>query len=504
MSLRRTPPAKRAGPFVSTAAGIVPLATFARAGRGRTGGGCTTIPCSTADRRRARRQHRHPRGGGADRQGARLACAERGPIGCRRRGCRRGAIWPPARGAARAGCRREDWSVDAGLNVSYEVDLFGRVSRGVEAARGDVGAAEADADAVRVDRRCRHGARLCRCRLGAARLEGRAAASSTCSIKSMGLTQRATSAGLATRLDVARIAALRNQRAGRHPRARGRAPGRSVPPRDADRAHARRSSGRSRRERARRAAKIDQPIPVGDGTALLARRPDVHAAERRLAASPRGSASRRPISIRRSRSVRRSGRPAPAIGDIFGGGPLRWLLGPLISWSLSTRSPARARIAGPKADSQASLATFDGTVLTRAGRNRNGALHLCPRARPPHRAAGGARTRPRAPRPSPAPSSAKARSIRWPGSMPSAPGRCRSRIWSRPTPRSPNARSICSGRWAAAGNRRTGALHSAPTEPRSRACRLPRRRRGISRAPYHERRSDWLNPCVLWYGAFSQ
>src|SRR5690606_23418381 len=29
----------------------------------------------------------------------------------------------------------EDWSIDAGLNVAYEVDLFGRVKRSVEAAR---------------------------------------------------------------------------------------------------------------------------------------------------------------------------------------------------------------------------------------------------------------------------------------------------------------------------------------------------------------------------------
>ncbi|HYC63225.1 MAG TPA: TolC family protein, partial [Reyranellaceae bacterium] len=32
-------------------------------------------------------------------------------------------------------------SFDAGLDVAYEVDLFGRISRNVEAARGDVGAA---------------------------------------------------------------------------------------------------------------------------------------------------------------------------------------------------------------------------------------------------------------------------------------------------------------------------------------------------------------------------
>src|SRR3546814_5575928 len=51
--------------------------------------------------------------------------------------------------------RISDWSSDVcssdlGANVSYEVDLFGRVSRSVEAARGDTAAAEANADAVRV------------------------------------------------------------------------------------------------------------------------------------------------------------------------------------------------------------------------------------------------------------------------------------------------------------------------------------------------------------------
>ena len=48
------------------------------------------------------------------------------------------------------GQSRNDVQVDVGLDVAYEVDLFGRVSRRIEAARGDVGAAQADADAVRV------------------------------------------------------------------------------------------------------------------------------------------------------------------------------------------------------------------------------------------------------------------------------------------------------------------------------------------------------------------
>jgi len=42
---------------------------------------------------------------------------------------------------------------------------------------------------------------------------------------------------------------------------------------------------------------------------------------------------------------------------------LRWLLGPLISWAFPNQEAIRARIGAAKADTQADLATFDGTVL---------------------------------------------------------------------------------------------------------------------------------------------
>ena len=45
---------------------------------------------------------------------------------------------------------REDWSIDTGLSIAYEVDLFGGVSRSIEAARGDAQAAAAGLDAARV------------------------------------------------------------------------------------------------------------------------------------------------------------------------------------------------------------------------------------------------------------------------------------------------------------------------------------------------------------------
>jgi NodT family efflux transporter outer membrane factor (OMF) lipoprotein len=258
------------------------------------------------------------------------------------------------------GAPQEDWSVDGGLSVSYEVDLFGRVSRGVEAARGDADAAAADADAVRVAVVADTTRAYADAASGAARLK---VANDIVGLldRLLDLTRRRQSAGLATTLDVARIATLRDQRAADIPRLTadrqaalfrlatltGRTPD-ALPPIAAARSIN---------------LEISQPIPVGDGATLLARRPDVRAAERRLAADTArigvATASLYPrISLGGS-----IGSTGPNIADAFGAGPLRWLLGPLISWSFPNQEAARARIAGARADSQAALATFDGAVL---------------------------------------------------------------------------------------------------------------------------------------------
>lgn len=259
------------------------------------------------------------------------------------------------------GAKREDWSIDAGLDVSYEVDLFGRVRRDVEAAKGDVAAAQYDADAVRVAVVADTTRAYADAASAAARL---AVARHIVALlnQSLTLTERRHSAGLANGLDTARIATLRDQRAADVPAIQaerdaalfrlatltGRAPA-DLPPIAGERSTT---------------LEIARPIPVGDGQALIARRPDVRAAERRLAAATArigvATADLYPhISLGAS-----IGSTGTLISDIFGAGPLRWLLGPLISWSFPNQSAARAKIAGARADTQASLATFDGTVLT--------------------------------------------------------------------------------------------------------------------------------------------
>jgi NodT family efflux transporter outer membrane factor (OMF) lipoprotein len=258
------------------------------------------------------------------------------------------------------GTAQEDWQVDAGLSVSYEVDLFGRVRRNVEAARGDVAAAEADEEAVRVIVAADTARAYADAVSSAERL---AVAEHIVALldQSIDLTERRRGVGLATRLDVARIAALRNQRQADVPALAAQ--------RDAALFRLATLIGKTPAElpaeaRARQTTlRLDQPIPVGDGAALLARRPDVRAAERRLAASTArigvATADLYPrISLGTS-----GGSTGNDFGNIFGGGPLRWLVGGLINWTVNP-APARARIAGAEADSRAALATFDGTVLT--------------------------------------------------------------------------------------------------------------------------------------------
>ena len=178
------------------------------------------------------------------------------------------------------GVKREDVYYDAGIDVAYEVDLFGRVSRGVEAARDDLAASQADADAVRVMVVADTTRAYADAASSAAQLT---VAHQIVDLldQQLGLTRKRYDAGLENGLAIARIATLRDQRAAEIPSLEaaraaalfrlatltGRAPA-DLPPIAGTRSIA---------------LEIEQPLPVGDGAELLARRPDVRAAERRLA-----------------------------------------------------------------------------------------------------------------------------------------------------------------------------------------------------------------------------
>ncbi|RXZ65722.1 efflux transporter outer membrane subunit [Pelagerythrobacter rhizovicinus] len=258
------------------------------------------------------------------------------------------------------GADREDWSYDAGIDVSYEVDLFGRVSRGIEAAQADLAASEADANAVRVMVVADTTRAYADAASGAERLRVAREIVELMN-QSLALTRKRHEAGLESGLAVARIATLRDQRAAEIPlleaaRAAalfrlatltGRAPA-ELPPIAGERSIV---------------LEIEQPLPVGDGAQLLARRPDVRAAERRLAASTARIGVATADLYPRITFGGSIGSTGPDVGDIFTGGPLRWLLGPLLSWTFPNQEPVRARIDAAEADTKGALAAFDGAVL---------------------------------------------------------------------------------------------------------------------------------------------
>ncbi|MET0375528.1 MAG: efflux transporter outer membrane subunit [Rhizorhabdus sp.] len=256
--------------------------------------------------------------------------------------------------------KREDWSFDAGLSVGYEVDLFGRVSRAVEAARGDAQAAEAARDAVRVAIVAETARAYADASSAVERIE---VAERTLALldRTVDLTGKRFEAGRTSKLDVSRSSALREQQRATLPPLRAQ--------RDAALFRLATRTGRPPADlpadvgQRKTTLRLDRPIPVGDGRGLLARRPDVREAERPHAAETArigvATADLYPrISLGGS-----IGSTGASIGDMFGGGPLRWLLGPLLSWNFPNQEAGRAKIAQAKASTQAALAGFDGTVL---------------------------------------------------------------------------------------------------------------------------------------------
>ncbi len=259
------------------------------------------------------------------------------------------------------GVDRSGAALSIGADLSYEVDLFGRVSGSIAAARSDLAAAQADADAVRVIAIADTTQAYATAASAAARLE---TARSIVSLldDSLRLVSRRHEAGMVDGLAVARIEALRQQRAA------------TIPAIEAERKAALFAlaalTGRTPAQLPPIAAarslplEITAPLPVGDGARLLARRPDVRAAEQRLLADTARIGVARADLYPRITLGGSIASTATSVGDIFTGGPLGFLLGPLIDWAFPNREPVRARIDAADADAQASLAAFDGAMLT--------------------------------------------------------------------------------------------------------------------------------------------
>ncbi|WP_241241774.1 efflux transporter outer membrane subunit [Sphingobium algorifonticola] len=249
----------------------------------------------------------------------------------------------------------------AGLDASYELDLFGGVRRSIEASRGDIGAAEAALDAARVSVAAETALTYANaCATGAQAQVAR----DTLALqeKTLDLTRRLLAGGRNTQRDVDQSVVLveqaRAQAAGFEAERRASLYALAVltgePPASFDAAAAACVTPPA----------VRAPIAVGDGQALLARRPDVRQAERQLAADTArigvATAALYP-SISLLGSVTTTGLSPSDLGtsDSFG-----YSVGPLISWNFPFSGAARARVRQNKAIAEGSLASFDKAVLT--------------------------------------------------------------------------------------------------------------------------------------------
>jgi len=247
---------------------------------------------------------------------------------------------------------------DTELTVGYDLDLFGGIRRGIEAARADDEAVEAARDLVRVNVAAETiRAYVDACGAGM-QLEAAARVLSV-QQQSLALTERLFQGGRAIDLDVTKSRQLVDQQTGVIPSlqaARRNALFRLVtltgkPPalfaRDL--------------ETCASPPRLTHPLPVGDGAALLKRRPDVREAERQLAAATAeigvATAQLYPdISIGIPVGSIGAARTAYASSTNFYG------IGAVLSWQ-ANQSAARARVQEANASTKLALANFDGVVL---------------------------------------------------------------------------------------------------------------------------------------------
>jgi len=248
---------------------------------------------------------------------------------------------------------------DLGLSASYPLDLNGRIKRAIEASGADLEAVVAARDYVRVSvaaATARAYAQVCAANysLGVNR---RVVALQR---ETLNATQRLFRGGRGTAFDVSRARAAVDASAANLPAfeaqrqaglyllatLQGRPP--ADYPREVEACAALPALGR--------------PLPVGDGAALIRRRPDVRQAEREIAAATArlGVAM---ADLYPQVSIGGSVGLAGPLKDLGSGTSFGFSLGPLLSWSFPNRPVVKARIAQADARVQGDLARFDASVL---------------------------------------------------------------------------------------------------------------------------------------------
>ena len=248
---------------------------------------------------------------------------------------------------------------DLGLDMAWELDLFGRIQRRIEASEAQTEAAEAELYQLQVSliaelvdaygelRGAQLRERIARENLGYQR-------------DSHGLTEQLRDAGMGSELDVLRADA------------RLAATEASLPQLQATQTRAANRIATLLGQRAdqmsidlspRDLPAVAKALPIGDPGELLRRRPDIRAAERQLAAA---TASVGVATADLFPRVSLSG----FLGFIAGRGSQigsstaeAWGLSPSISWAAFDMGSVRARLRGAEADAEGALANYEQQVL---------------------------------------------------------------------------------------------------------------------------------------------
>ena len=252
------------------------------------------------------------------------------------------------------------WKYDVILDASYELDLFGRVRRSIQAAHADADAVAAARDDLKVTiaaETARAYAQICT--LG----EQISVAERALAIVSReaDISTNRRKAGAGSEFEEVRAQALAAQVRS------------TIPPLEGQRRAAlfqltallgrTPANAPTEAEACVAAPALTSLIPVGDGADLLKRRPDVRRADRRLA----GEIARVGVAtadlyprITLTGLYGGVGSELPALTENRG---LTWGVGPSISWAFPNQAAPRARLRQARAQERAALAGFDSVVL---------------------------------------------------------------------------------------------------------------------------------------------
>ena len=108
---------------------------------------------------------------------------------------------------------------------------------------------------------------------------------------------------------------------------------------------------------------LPSDVAVGTPADLLRRRPDIQAAERRLAsATARVGVATADLFPRLTLGGTLS-TVSPTLGGLFSGASESYAAGPLVSWAFLDLGRVKARIDASDANARAGLASYEGTVL---------------------------------------------------------------------------------------------------------------------------------------------